>query len=180
MAELWQLYDESGSALSGQGATWEDVLGKGLLHGASHVWVWRVNDGQPEVLLQQRAAQKNTWPNRLDISAAGHIDLGEDPLAAAIRETKEEIGIEVDSSQLQEIARVKAYLTADSGAIENEFQWLYLLELPQEQDFNLQKSEVKALVWKSLEDFEAEYETDRYVPHGKNYYAQVIQNASHQ
>ncbi len=54
-----------------------------------------------QVLFQKRTATKRTWPNHFDISAAGHIDLGEDPITAAIRETKEEIGIDVASNDLQ-------------------------------------------------------------------------------
>ena len=103
MTELWQLYDEQGNALSGEGSTKEQVFSKGLLHGASHVWIWhRINDVY-EVLLQKRAVNKRTWPNRYDISAAGHIDLGETPIAAALRETKEEIGLVINETDLKHI-----------------------------------------------------------------------------
>jgi len=125
------------------------------------------------VLLQKRAANKRTWPNRLDISAAGHIDLGEDPLTAAQREAKEEIGLEIDPNALKEISVEKTYKTAEGGAIENEFQWLYLFELPAETEFLLQEAEVDSLIWKSLKEFEKESGSDAFVPHGRKYYERV-------
>lgn len=174
MDELWQLYDEDGNALKGKGATKDQVFSKGLLHGASHVWIWRNNDGAMEVLLQKRAANKRTWPGRFDISAAGHIDLAEDPLVAAMRETKEEIGLDIGGGSLQELSREKVYMIAENGAIENEFQWLYLLRVPENSEFMLQETEVDSLLWKKLDEFEAECNTDLYVPHGQAYYAKVI------
>ena len=174
MQELWQLFDEQGKPLQGMGASKNEVFSKGLLHGASHVWIWRDNNGLTEVLLQKRAPNKRTWPNRFDISAAGHINLGENPVTAAMRETKEEIGIDIHESDLREISLERAHLTAENGAIENEFQWLYLLEMPTKVKFLLQPEEVAQLAWKTLDDFSAEYTENSYVPHGKDYYSKVV------
>ncbi len=173
--ELWQLYDEQGRPIAGSGATKDDVFGKGLLHGASHVWIWRDGNGQPEVLLQKRAATKRTWPNRYDISAAGHIDLGEEPLAAALRETIEEIGLDVSDVALKLISVQRAYMTAQNGAIENEYQWLYLLKMPNNSDLELQQTEVALIEWKKLAIFRNEVNDrpDDYVPHGALYYETV-------
>jgi isopentenyl-diphosphate delta-isomerase len=174
MNELWQLFGEDGQALKGEGASKDEVFEKGLLHGASHVWIWRDNAGEKEVLLQKRAANKRTWPNRLDISAAGHIDLGEDPLTAALRETNEEIGLVVASGMLKEISVEKTYKITEGGAIENEFQWLYLLELQADTEFSLQEAEVDSLAWQKINEFERASSSDLYVPHGNRYYEKVI------
>ncbi|HSX34543.1 MAG TPA: NUDIX domain-containing protein [Candidatus Saccharimonadales bacterium] len=174
MDELWQLYDEQGRALAGKGNVKADVFGQGLLHGAAHVWIWRVQDGAVEVLLQKRAAHKPTWPNCYDISAAGHIDLGEEPITAALREAKEEISLAVAEPQLKLIAVHRAYLIAPNKAIENEFQWLYTLQLAEDTNFTLQTSEVDSLVWVPIGQFKTYYNSDQYVPHGKLYYETVI------
>ena len=63
---------------------------KGLWHRSAHIWVY--ND-KSEILLQLRSANKIIFPNRWDVSSAGHIGAGEIPLDSAIRELKEEIGI---------------------------------------------------------------------------------------
>lgn len=174
MTELWQLYDEQGRALNGKGGTKDKVFGDGLLHGAAHVWIWRKNNDTIEILVQKRAANKRTWPNRYDISAAGHIDLDETPLDAALRETGEEIGLNTISDELKLFCVHRTYLKAENGAIENEFQWLYSLELTSNTDFTLQASEVESLAWVPLSKFKAEHTGEQYVPHGTIYYDTVV------
>ena len=51
-----------------------------------------------EILLQRRQGTK-LWPNFLALPA-GHIDEGEDPYQASIREAKEELGIEIKFEDL--------------------------------------------------------------------------------
>jgi isopentenyl-diphosphate delta-isomerase len=176
MKETWQLYDTHGQPLEGQGAGKTEIRTKALLHGASHVWMWRETNGAIKVLLQKRAADKATWPNCYDISAAGHIDLGESPIAAAIRETKEEIGLDITLADLYYIGTQYAYIVAPNGLIEHEYQFLYAVRLRKVADFSLQQAEVASLEWKTLDDFAGEVlaQNDRYVPHGDGYYQSVI------
>lgn len=174
MDELWQLYDEQGVALKGKGCTKDEAFGQGLLHGAAHVWIWRENDGTLEVLLQKRAPNKRTWPSRYDISAAGHIDLDETPLDAGLREAREEVGLDITRDKLKLFSVHRAHLKEENGAIENEFQWLYSLELTSDTGFSLQPSEVESLVWVPMNQFKDECASGHYVPHAKLYYDTVI------
>jgi isopentenyldiphosphate isomerase len=177
MQEQWQLYDQQGRVLIGKGADRVEIFSKGLLHGASHIWIWRQKSDLVEVLLQKRASHKMTFANLYDISAAGHIDLGEQPLAAALRETKEEIGIDVVEDSLRLISVFRSTLIADNKAIENEFQWVYLIEINDDLNFTLQHSEVKSLEWISLDKFKKEVSDNHqksYVPHGVRYFETVI------
>ncbi len=176
MKQLWQLYDEQGLPLAKQGAPKDVVFDKGLLHGGSHVWIWRLINNSPQVLLQKRSADKLTWPNRYDISAAGHIDLGENPLTAAKRETQEELGFTVKDADLKLISVHRAHLISANGAIENEYQWVYLLRYPAGINLTLQQEEVASVKWKSLEDFTAETRAidASYLPHGNLYFDTVI------
>lgn len=176
MEELWQLYGEDGKPISGKGEVKAVVFEKGILHAASHVWIWRENSNGREVLLQKRAPGKRTWPNRYDISAAGHIDLGELPIEAAIRETKEEIGFEVDVNKLAYIGVHRAHLRA-GDAIENEFQFLYSFKLDDNSKFTLESEEVGGIIWRSLDEFEVDTvlnQSEDYVPHGPDYYQTII------
>jgi len=173
MEESWQLYDDQGRPIAGQGANKDDVFGKGLLHGAAHVWIWRNNKGEAEVLLQKRASNKRTWPNKYDISAAGHIDLGEEPLTAALREAKEEIGLDIGEEELKLFAVYRSHMVAENDTIENELRWLYIFEITEDFEFNLQESEVDSLQWKPLVTFKAEFNNGQYVPHGNIYYETV-------
>ncbi len=175
MIELWQLYDNQGRVLQGKGASKDEVYSQGLLHGAAHVWIWRVNNSVPEVLLQKRAANKRTWPNLYDISAAGHINLDENPLDAALRESQEELGLNFNNN-LQLIGLHRAMLNAGNDNVENEFQWLYLCELTYDPVFNLQSQEVGSVGWKSLTSLENEIVEPQslYIPHGELYFKTVI------
>jgi isopentenyldiphosphate isomerase len=176
MEELWQLYDNQGKPISGKGANKNDVYGKALLHAASHVWIWR-RDGQDiEILLQKRAADKRTWPSRYDISAAGHIDLGEDELQAAIREAEEEIGHTPDISKLEFIGTHRCFVVAkDKTWTENEIRFLYLLQADAHIAFKLEDGEVDSLEWKPASVIKQELADktlqDNYVPHSDAYFA---------
>jgi hypothetical protein len=72
----------------------------------------------------------------------------------------------------------RAHLRTDQGAIENEFQWLYILELTQDAPFDLQQKEVASLEWKLIDVLKQEVATspDLYVPHGKVYFDTVLQS----
>jgi 8-oxo-dGTP pyrophosphatase MutT (NUDIX family) len=177
MQELWQLYDEDGNAIPGQGASREQIA-KGLLHAAAHVWMWRQKDGVVEILIQRRAGPAGHWGGLLDISAAGHIDLDEEPISAAVRETQEEIGISVKPEDLVFIDKFRARLVRPNGNHENEFQWRYCFKLPDGEHFTLQAEEVTSLTWKKLDDFRRETRTNDkqqlYVPHDPAYFETLI------
>jgi len=176
MEEQWQLYNEDATPIDDRGATQDEVFGKGLLHGAAHVWMWRNTPKGPEVLLQRRAANKRTYPNLLDISAAGHIDLDESPDEAAIREAKEEIGLDVLPSQLKPIGKHRKNVTTENGDTENEYCWLYIYEITDETPLKLQVSEVAETKWIPLTEFIQTIlpNNGNYVPQGDNYYEMVI------
>jgi 8-oxo-dGTP pyrophosphatase MutT (NUDIX family) len=176
----YQLYDEQGRPLAGVQGQKSEVLQSGLLHAASHVWLWRRNHGQVEVLVQRRAATMLTYPNLLDVSAAGHIDGGEDPLTTAVRETKEEVNVNLTDEQLLLVAVVRCKLpVGNTGMIENEFQWLYLAELAAGTGFKMEAAEVAELIWKPFAACKADIagpETyKQYVPHGQAYFATLFE-----
>jgi isopentenyldiphosphate isomerase len=145
-----------------------EVGTKGLLHSAAHVWVWRHAAAGPEILLQRRADTMPTFPGVYDISAAGHIDLGEDAISTAVRETKEEIGLDITEQDLNLIGVVRAYdLHPDVGWIENEFNWVYLVELTADRAMVIDGDEVTEILWKPL----AEFQNDLVTPGRRELYA---------
>lgn len=60
-----------------------------------------------EILLQQRSAKKRVYPNLWTMFLKGHIQSKEDSLTASLRETKEELGIELDKSDLIYLYTIK-------------------------------------------------------------------------
>ena len=62
-----------------------------LIHRVVHVLVFNLQD---LLLLQRRSHNKDTAPGKWDTSVGGHVDIGEDIRSAALRELREELGIE--------------------------------------------------------------------------------------
>ena len=73
----------------------------GTPHQTAHVWFARPCGQSFEILLQKRSHNKDSYPDCYDISSAGHIPAGSTPIASALRELKEELGLEVDEKELQ-------------------------------------------------------------------------------
>lgn len=77
----------------------------GNFHRTAHVWI--IND-KNELLLQKRSARKKSHPNCWHISGARHIRAGESVTEGAIRELKEELGVETTEKDLNYIATIKS------------------------------------------------------------------------
>lgn len=87
--EIFPLVNKEGEVI-GQATRKECHSGSMLLHPVIHLHVF---NSKGELFLQKRSATKDIQPNKWDSSVGGHIDLGETPEAAAIREAGEEIGL---------------------------------------------------------------------------------------
>lgn len=93
-----QIVDENDNPI--RQATKQEAWAQGLRHRIVRIMI---ENDQGQILLQHRSPTKDIFPNCWDNSAAGHVDAGEDYYHAAIRELKEELGI--DGVTLQEIGR---------------------------------------------------------------------------
>ncbi len=101
--ELWDIYDEHREKT---GRTHERGIPvkAGDYHLVVHIWI--VNN-RGEFLIQKRQPWKEGWPNMWDGSAAGSAIVGDTSRDAAIRETKEELGIDLDMSNAEILFTVK-------------------------------------------------------------------------
>jgi isopentenyldiphosphate isomerase len=96
MIELLDIYNSDGSP-AGYTASRDDAHRLGLWHCTVHVWIRNSSD---KLLLQKRALTKDVYPGYWDISCAGHVDAGESPETAALRELSEELGVKKTESDL--------------------------------------------------------------------------------
>ncbi|MFH0740167.1 MAG: NUDIX domain-containing protein [bacterium] len=145
---------------------------KGLWHRASHIWIY---NSKGEILLQLRAKTKKLFPNKWDVSAAGHIAAGEDPLATAIRETKEELGLEVCNKDLEFITIYQKEITL--GGISNkEFYYVYLYKYDgSPSSLVLQTDEVSEIKFVPIEELEKELKNnpEKFTPHGDYWFLMI-------
>ncbi len=119
----------------------KEVHRLGLRHRAVHVLIY---NSKGEVFLQKRSKHKDTFPQRWDSSAAGHLNPGEDYDACAPREVREELGFEL-ACRPQRILRIEA--CEETG---QEFVWVY--RCTAEGPFDLNADEIEAGKWVAPED----------------------------
>lgn len=151
--------------------TYKIIHQGGLWHRAAHVWLY---NSRGEILLQLRSKQKYVFPNMWDISAAGHISAGEEPLVSAQRELAEELGLKSPPENFQ-LFKIQKEQNADNNLKENEFCYIYLLKYDDSiKKLKLQKEEVAAIKFIAIEKFAAELKSNpqKYVPH--NYYKELL------
>ena len=126
----------------------------GLWHRCSHCWVVGEDAGGPYLLVQRRAATKDTWPRRLDVTAAGHLRSGEEPLEAGLRELEEELGLEVEPERLVPLG-TRCIEQRIQGGSDREFHKVFLLsDSTPPQGLRLQEGEVEAVLRVRLGDAE--------------------------
>lgn len=87
--ERFPVVDEEGQVI-GFATRGECHNGSRLLHPVVHLHVF---NSRGEVYLQKRPAWKDIQPDKWDTSVGGHIDYGETPEQALVREVREELGI---------------------------------------------------------------------------------------
>jgi isopentenyldiphosphate isomerase len=88
--ELFPLVNEQGQVI-GKATRGECHNGSHLLHPVIHLHVF---NSRGEVYLQKRPEWKDIQPGKWDTAVGGHIDYGETPEQALLREVREELGIE--------------------------------------------------------------------------------------
>lgn len=162
---------------TGESAPKSVIHQKGYYHNTAHIWFY-TNDG--EILLSQRSAKKIICPLMWDVSVAGHIDAGESVETAAIRETKEEIGVLISKKDLNKIGVFECFQTYKNGIIDNEFHNTFICQLNVPLSSLIpQNEEVEALKLVNFKSFEmllANSETNsHFVASNRDYYQKVLE-----
>ena len=130
----------------------------GLWHRCFHCWICGSDPEGSYLLLQRRAAAKDTWPGYLDITAAGHLATGEETLDG-LREVEEELGLRVNPGRLVPLGTIRMEQQLPSGC-DREFHEVFLLrDDTSPERLRLQKDEVEAVYRLGLDEVEALYET---------------------
>lgn len=129
---------------------------EGVRHRTSHVWVLREKAGSVEILLQKRSQKKDSYPGCYDISSAGHIPAGVDFIPSALRELKEELGLEAKAEELIYCGQRRFShhsIFHDRPFWDNQVSNVYALWRNVEpEELTLQKSEVESVRWFEFRD----------------------------
>ena len=148
----------------------------GLFHPTVHVWFYTL---APALLLQKRSLTKQTFAGYWDVSVAGHVSAGESILDGALREVKEEIGLDIQEIDLLPIDIRKNINRFENGVIDCEFQHVFLVKLERPiSQLRIQETEVDAVRLFSFEELQLcrlqNHPIYTIVPADMSYYQFVI------
>lgn len=142
--ELWQEFDKNGNRLGGINSAEYDSE-KIQLFGGVAIMLYRFENGKVEFLFQHRSKNLDRNADKWDVSAGGHINFEEKEIDSAVRETKEEIGIDLDPKQLE----FSATYARDGKTIIN----LYFYDWTGKTDeFHFNDEEVSEVKWVPFEE----------------------------
>ena len=154
--ELFDICDEKGIP-TGRVTDRKTAHREGILHRTAHIWIVRKSpDGRTEILLQKRAACKDSFPGEYDTSSAGHITAGDEPLHGALRELSEELGIFAAPEDLHFAGNFRIqYELPFHGEMfrDNEVTFVYVYGGSVAIDrLHLQPEEIECVEWFSLDE----------------------------
>ena len=144
--EIWQEYDFNGERLGGIEPDNFDIDNVKLFGGAA-LMLYRVRNGEVEFLFQHRSKLLKDNPDKWDVSAGGHVNLNEPVIDALVRETREEIGIDIDKEKVEFAA--------------NYIVWKVIVHLyfydwgERADDFSFDDQEVEEVKWIKYSEFES-------------------------
>ena len=154
--ELFDLYTED-RVRPGRTMVRGTKVPEGLYRLVVHVCIF---DHEGRMLIQQRQPFKQGWSNYWDLTVGGCAVAGDTSRTAAEREVREEIGLELDLSDI----RPSLTLNFDGG-----FDDYYVLT--QEVDpsaLNLQEEEVQAVRWATQEEILRMIDDGLFIPYEKS------------
>ena len=150
--ELWDLYTRE-RQLTGETHLRGEKLPPERYHLVVHVWI-RSSNGQ--WLISQRASSRPTFPLKWEC-VGGSVTAGEDSLTGALREAKEEVGIDLDPAQGKLV----------NSTIREHFQdfkdvWRFTYDGPIDLG-NATTDEVADMRWMTAEEVRRLYDTGELV-----------------
>ncbi len=155
--EIWDLYDENRKLLGR-----DHVRGKQLPLDGYHlvVNVW-IRNSKGEYLISQRAANRPKYPLMWEC-VGGSVLKGEDSLQGALRETKEEVGVDLNSENGQVLfSRTRKII---NGKMYNDITDVWLFEYDGDVDLsNATTDEVAQVKWMNREQIQELFEQKIFV-----------------
>lgn len=152
MAEYWNLYDKDRNKIN-KTVKRGDKLNDDEYHLVVNAWI---KNDKNEFLITQRSPDK---PHPLMWECTGGSALqGEDSITAAIREVKEELGIEVDKNSAKYIGSTLRYYPNCPDILD---VWLFTSNATLE-DITIQEEEVNDFMWATKEKIMELYEIGKF------------------
>ncbi len=154
--ELLTVYDADGRACGERPRA--VVHAQGLFHHVCHLWVVGMRDGVRGIWLQQRQFDRPLFPGGFDLTSTGHIDPGETPETAVLREAREECGLRLTAADLTDGGSYRQrYAREEDGGFDDELAYIFLARADGNPPF-APGPEVVQMMFVPLADFAAAQE----------------------
>lgn len=155
--ELWDLYDENRNSIGREHVRGNEIP-DGCYHLVVHVWI-RNSKGQ--YLISQRSANRPTFPLMWE-TVGGSVLKGETSLQGAIREVKEEVGIDIIGTENNLVfSQVRKQ---NNGKKFNDILDVWLFEYDGEVQLeNATTDEVAQVKWLTVDEIKELYKSNQLV-----------------
>ena len=155
--EIWDLYTADRKP-TGKTMIRGEKIPDGYYHLGVQVWI---KNSEGKYLISQRAASRKNYPLYWE-TVGGAVVSGENTFEAALREVKEEVGIDLDPMKVHFL--FTRHRTKIGDKLYNDFGDIYLAEFDGELDLATAKSEeVEQSRWMSKEDIRKLLENGKLV-----------------
>lgn len=155
--EIWDLYDENRNII-GEHIRGEQLPDNGY-HLVVHAWI---KNSKNEFLISKRAANRLTYPLMYEC-VGGSVLKGESSLQGAIREIKEEVGLDIEEDSGNLIfSEIRKEI---NGKKFNDILDVWLFNYDGEVNLNdATTDEVESVSWLSLKEIKKLYNENKLVP----------------
>jgi isopentenyl-diphosphate delta-isomerase len=162
--EIDQKYHDRQVVLVDQNDTDIGLAGLVEAHRAFSLQLYRVVNGENELLLQQRAIGKPVFPYYWANTCCYNMAPGEDYLTRSVSRVKEEMGVEVERDNLRELYKFSYEALDTEGWCENELDNVIVGEWDGEVKINPEEAmDSKWIGWRELNK-DMEQDPDKYAP----------------
>lgn len=166
-AEIWDLYDENRELLGKDHVRGEQLPIDGY-HLVVHVWI---RNSKGEYLISQRSANRPTFPLVWEC-VDGSVIKGEDSLQGALREVKEEVGVDLLPEKghviLSDIKKI------EFGKVVNKIVDVWLFEYDGEVDLsNATTDEVAQVAWMNRSQIKELFDANMFVDTLEYFFTEV-------
>ncbi len=155
--EIWDILDENGN-ITGRTIIRGEELAKDEYHLVVHIWI--INSSG-EILIQKRPEHLEFAPG-IWATTGGSATQGEDSITAACRETKEELGIEIN---------IDSMLEPLSHKRKNDFTDIWVVKQDIDlEDIILQKEEVDDVKWVNAQELKQMIDEGSFFRYSDDYF----------
>lgn len=155
--ELWDIYDKDRNK-TGRTMKRGEPMKDGDYHLVVHICIF---SSDRKMLIQQRQPFKDGWSNLWDITVGGSSVAGDTSIDAAVREVREEVGIQLSPAELRKT------MTIDFG---HGFDDFYTVTKDVDiSSLKLQYEEVQQVKWADADEIKSMIDEGIFIPYNKSF-----------